>query len=90
MDLGMLSDDEWADFARSLGYPVGPMSTPEVEEEIFRPDPVVIYRAGMLRKAGYSEEASFLIAEDLAVDLHLALELPKKGCDLTLALRILL
>jgi hypothetical protein len=51
---------------------------------------VLHWRFEQLRRAGYSEHDASLLARHTEVDLHLATELPRKGCPHATALRIVL
>jgi len=48
------------------------------------------WRADMLERAGYPDEAAATLATRLDVDLHSAIDLIEKGCPPEVALRILL
>jgi hypothetical protein len=48
------------------------------------------WRLENLRRAGYDERSSLLIALTPEIDLHSAIELLERGCTLPTALRILL
>jgi hypothetical protein len=48
------------------------------------------WRLEELKHAGYEDSAALAIAADLAIDLHLAVDLPRRGCPVALAARILL
>jgi hypothetical protein len=50
---------------------------------------VFIWRFDELRRAGYSFQDALLLAISDGVDLHLAIDLPARGCPHTTALRIL-
>lgn len=49
---------------------------------------VVAWRAHVLVRAGYPADVAFALAEDPAVDVHVAVYLLEAGCDVDLALRI--
>lgn len=51
---------------------------------------VVAWRYDCLERAGYPVDMAVVLAEQADVDLHDAVELLKRGCPLTEALRILL
>ena len=51
---------------------------------------LVRWRLEELKQAGYEDSAALAIATDLAIDLHLAVDLPQRGCPVALAARILL
>ena len=51
---------------------------------------VLLWRAEELERGGYSPAAAGALAARRDVDLHMALELPRKGCSHNTALRILL
>lgn len=53
-------------------------------------DQVDAWRIEVLVAAGYPFDDAVLLAADLTVDLHLAVELVHRGCPLTTALLILL
>ena len=48
------------------------------------------WRAEELERAGYDAETAATLAAHLDVDLHLAVELLRRGCPSDVALRILL
>lgn len=50
---------------------------------------VMIWRFDQLRQAGYREREALELAERGDVDLHLAVDLMRSGCDPRTALRIL-
>jgi len=52
-------------------------------------DPVVLWRAGRLREAGFSSQLAAELAQDCAYDLHALLGLMDRGCPPELAVRIL-
>jgi len=52
-------------------------------------DPVVLWRAGRLREAGFTAEVAAALAGDCAYDLHALLRLVDRGCPAELAVRIL-
>jgi hypothetical protein len=54
------------------------------------PDRIVRWRIERLVAAGYDGETALLIAIDLAIDLHDAVDLVRAGCAPETALRILL
>ena len=54
------------------------------------PDGVLTWRYGSLRRAGYEPRDAARLARASRVDLHLATDLPERGCDHATALRILL
>jgi hypothetical protein len=51
---------------------------------------VLGWRLGELVAAGYEAGDALLLAADTEVDLHLAADLPRRGCPHTTALHILL
>ena len=53
-------------------------------------DGVLTWRYQSLRRGGYHADAAARLANNRSVDLHQAIELRQHGCDVTLALRILL
>jgi len=53
-------------------------------------DGVLTWRYQSLRRGGYDADAAARLANARGVDLHEAVELRQRGCDPTLALRILL
>ena len=63
---------------------------PEDPSEAPKPDRVLVWRQEVLERAGYDENAAKLIARRRNLDLHLAVDLLKQGCDVDTALRILL
>ena len=52
-------------------------------------DRVFLWRRDELRRAGYSFHDALLLAISDDVDLHLAIDLPSRGCPHTTAVRIL-
>jgi hypothetical protein len=61
-----------------------PTLNPEPE-----PDPVVLWRIGRLRDAGFSPQLADTVGRNGAYDLHAILELMDRGCPAELAARIL-
>ena len=57
---------------------------PELEEEV-----VFRWRFDQLERAGYPGDAALELAGRNDIDLHLALNLVKRGCPVDLAFRIL-
>ena len=53
-------------------------------------DGVLTWRYESLRRGGYDPDAAARLANARSVDLHQAVELRERGCEATLALRILL
>ena len=53
-------------------------------------DGVLTWRYESLRRGGYDPDAAARLASARSVDLHQAVELRERGCEATLALRILL
>ena len=53
-------------------------------------DGVLTWRYQSLRRGGYDPDAAARLANARGVDLHQAVELRERGCESTLALRILL
>jgi hypothetical protein len=53
-------------------------------------DPVVEYRAEVLERAGFSSITAAALAVKPSVDLHVAVDLLKNGCDPLVAVDILL
>lgn len=53
-------------------------------------DGVLTWRYQSLRRGGYDPDAAARLANARNVDLHRAVDLRQRGCDATLALRILL
>lgn len=51
---------------------------------------IVGWRLKELKQAGYDDTAALAIALNLEIDLHLAVDLPIRGCPPALAARILL
>jgi hypothetical protein len=60
-------------------------TTPVSEDEL-----VHLWRLEQLRKTGYPARAAKAIASRHDIDLHLAIELLRRGCTSDLAVRILL
>jgi hypothetical protein len=54
-----------------------------------RRDEIVAWRFSVLLRAGYGYDESLLLAMRKDVDLHLAVELTRRGCPPATALRIL-
>ncbi len=52
-------------------------------------DRIFRWRCTELRRAGYSLKSALLLAVNTDIDLHLAVDLPAKGCPHETALRIL-
>jgi hypothetical protein len=52
-------------------------------------DRIILWRADELERAGYASEDVLRLALDPHVDLHLALDLVRRGCPHDVALRIL-
>ena len=59
-------------------------SAEDERDRIFR------WRCTELRRSGYGIKDAILLAATTDVDLHLALELPARGCPHSTALRILI
>jgi hypothetical protein len=53
-------------------------------------DHVSVWRCRELLRAGYGRQDALLLAVSHEVDLHLAIDLPSRGCPHETALRILL
>jgi hypothetical protein len=51
---------------------------------------VLRWRFDELVRAGYEADSALLVASHVEVDLHLAVDLARKGCPIGTALRILL
>jgi hypothetical protein len=60
------------------------------EAAYYEKDQVSIWRCLELRRAGYGLQDSLLLAVSHEVDLHLAIDLPRRGCPHETALRILI
>lgn len=52
-------------------------------------EPVVVWRIGRLRNAGFSASLADAVARDTRYDVHALLELTDRGCSAELAARIL-
>ena len=52
-------------------------------------EPVVVWRIGRLRDAGFSAPLADVVARDARYDVHALLELTDRGCPAELAARIL-
>jgi hypothetical protein len=63
-------------------------AAPQVHEQTEH-DQVVDWRLGELLAAGYKQEDALELALALRIDLHLAVELPRRGCPHETAVRIL-
>ena len=69
----------------------GTMSTAELELEIdAEAERVLLWREEELERVGYEREAARDLAERAYIDLHLAMDLLRRGCPVDTALRILL
>ena len=55
-----------------------------------KPDKVLEWRREVLERAGYDPPGARLLARRRSIDLHLAVDLLKQGCDVNLAMKILL
>jgi hypothetical protein len=64
--------------------------TPVVAEEELALDEVICWRFAELLTAGYEVDSAVELAARTDVDLHLAVELQRRGCPQATALRILL
>jgi hypothetical protein len=64
--------------------------TPVVDEEELALDEVICWRFAELLTAGYEVDSAVELAARTDVDLHLAVELQRRGCPQATALRILL
>lgn len=53
-------------------------------------DAVLEWRLAELIAAGYESGDAFLLAAQMEIDLHLATDLPLRGCSHKMAVRILL
>lgn len=58
-------------------------------DEIPEPWRVLLWRQEALERGGYPVTAAMQLAENRDVDLHVALDLLKRGCSVDRALRIL-
>ncbi len=61
----------------------------ESPTEMLAEDPVLAWRFGALRDAGYDKRDALELAQRRDVDLHLACDLLRRNCPPELALRIL-
>jgi hypothetical protein len=59
-------------------------------EPIIGDDRVMQWRIEELERAGYAPEDVIVMAADTSVDLHVAVDLVRRGCPHDVALRILL
>jgi hypothetical protein len=59
-------------------------------EPIIGDDRVTQWRIEELERAGYAPEDVIVMAADTSVDLHVAVDLVRRGCPHDVALRILL
>jgi hypothetical protein len=66
------------------------MSAAELEVMYGESDRVEHWRHQELERAGYDSESAIVLAASHDVDLHLAVDLLKRGCTVDLALQILL
>jgi hypothetical protein len=66
--------------------PLTPPAGPDDEPDRSR---VVQWRIERLLDAGYNREAAVLIGHDTSIDLHVAVELLRRGCPAAAALQIL-
>jgi hypothetical protein len=62
-------------------------TTQEHEATVLRQ--VVGWRFDELRRVGYSEESALELAQEAGIDLHVAIDLIRRGCPHETALRIL-
>jgi hypothetical protein len=69
----------------ATALPIASTDSAETEK-----DRVSLWRCQELRRAGYGLTDALLLAVSHDVDLHLALELPARGCPHTTAVRILI
>jgi hypothetical protein len=65
------------------------MGTATTNERAATVQQVVAWRYDELRRAGYAEEAALELAQEHGVDLHVAVELIRRGCPHETALQIL-
>jgi hypothetical protein len=65
------------------------MTTAELLEARATEDEVVAWRREQLRRAGCRRFEAEVLARELQVDLHRAVELLERGCPAPVALRIL-
>lgn len=66
-----------------------PMSA-ALSQPFLSAEPVLRRRFEQLRAAGYTPEVAELLSERGEIDLHLAVDLPRRGCPSETAQRILL
>ena len=64
------------------------MTTPPDGQRLL-PFDVYAWRRGLLREAGFDDDAAAELAEDAGYDLHALLELVDRGCPPHLARRIM-
>jgi hypothetical protein len=57
---------------------------------VLEAETVLRWRFDELVRAGYEADSALLVASHVEVDLHLAVDLARKGCPIGTALRILL
>jgi hypothetical protein len=67
------------------------MAAIETETRLFETeqDRVVSWRVSQLLDAGYDGESALVIGLDSGIDLHLAVDLLRRGCAVDTALQIL-
>ena len=75
---------------RSLHRSTAPAHHALTADVLSEPWRVVCWRLAQLAEAGYTDEASGVLASCLDVDLHRATDLLRRGCPHATALRILL
>ena len=75
--------------AQPRGSATTEASRPLVQGGILRDKAVRSWRAQQLTAAGYPEDVAAELSADPGVDLHVAVDLLRRGCPLETALRIL-
>ena len=66
------------------------MAATETVAESEEQDRLIAWRREELERAGYDKRAALALALETSVDLHLAVDLLRRGCPQQTALRILL
>jgi hypothetical protein len=66
------------------------MSAATLAEKVTAGDPVRRWRLQRLVRAGYDPCDSLVLSKQPEIDLHLAIDLVKRGCSTRTAVRILL
>jgi hypothetical protein len=82
-----MGDIRWAGAAESTGMST---TTADLDLELdAETERVVLWREEELERVGYARDTARDLAERTYVDLHLAMDLLRRGCPVDTALRIL-